>query len=300
MPEGDRGARRAVAPKAPAGGTNAMGMAMLMFMPFVMFVTLLLTFAFAYHHHWEIVGLVVGGWFLMTFMFIVINARDRMAGGWYLFLGVLCFVACSSGTIAGLWNYYTHLLQYWSYEENRSYTNVLASEPAAAHADAGKIVFSNSARIDTTRAVGYKVGTTYCVAPILDDQQLDRVEYWAVGVDCCGARGDFACDDSWDPHAKSGVSVVEGPPFLPSRHDYYLKAIATAAAAYGLTSSDSPLLIRWVADPQGAQDDAWRAGIGFLIAASCSYLLLSIIAGAIFQMWSRRSAQASGAAMGQH
>merc|ERR1719159_1832451 len=62
------------------------------------------------------------------------------------------------------------------YEEAREYHNVLPSEPAAAHADAGKITFAEAARIDTTKAVGYKAASTYCVAPILDPSSNNRVE----------------------------------------------------------------------------------------------------------------------------
>merc|ERR1719231_1169470 len=99
-----------------------------------------------------------------------------MKGSWFLHIGVLCVCACVAGSLAGLFNYYTFMYQYWSIDEGQTYTNVLPTEPAASHADAGKIVFSSTSRVDTTRALGYKVGTVYCVAPILDDTQFDRVE----------------------------------------------------------------------------------------------------------------------------
>merc|ERR1719235_1022190 len=177
---------------------------------------------------------------LVSFVFMVLEMSGRMGGQWFMFLGTLGFVAVIFGTLAGLYNYHTHMFQYWSYDENRSYTNVLPSEPAAAHGDAGKMVFANTARVDTTRAVGYKAGTTYCVAPILDDAQLDRVEYWAAGIDCCPSRGDFVCDDAWNPKAKSGVVVMDitgrrgdvhsrqggiGMNFWKSEWEYYGKAV---------------------------------------------------------------------------
>jgi len=38
-------------------------------------------------------------------------------------------------------------------------------------------------------------GHTYCVAPILS-ADAEKAEFWAVGVDCCGARASFMCDDA--------------------------------------------------------------------------------------------------------
>merc|ERR550537_821201 len=157
------------------------------------------------------------------------------------------------------------MFPYYAYDENRSYSNVLPTEPAEAHADAGKIKFSHTARVDTTRAMGYKAGSVYCVAPILDDTQLDRVEYWAAGIDCCPSRGDFNCDDAWNPKAKSGVVILDSNALIPTKHDFYMKAAKEAEAAYQLSSAEEPLFVRWVADPQGIQDDYWRAGVGFLV-----------------------------------
>merc|ERR1719161_641458 len=138
---------------------------------------------------------------------------------------------------------------------------------------------------------------------------MTRVEFWAIGVDCCPARGDFSCDDAWDPKSKSGIVMLGaeseggssagkqgfGLKFWDSPREYYLQAVREAEAAYSLKSTTKPVLLRWVRDPQAIQDDYWRSGIGFLVASICVYLLLSIIVGAILQMWSKRSAASEGA-----
>lgn len=269
-----------------------MGMSLFMAIPWLMFCVISIVFTFAYHHYWLVSWVVVLSWIALSLMFIAI--RNRMKGSWFGFIGILCIFACVSGTCAGLYNYYTNMFQYWCYDENRAYTNVLPTEPAAAHADAGKIVFSNSARVDTTRAVGYQVGTVYCVAPILDDSQMDRVEYWAVGTDCCPSRGDFNCDDAWNPNAKSGVVILDATDWFATKHDYYMKAVKQAEAAYQLSGADMPLFVRWVSDGEALQASFWRRGIGFLFATLAMYLLFSIIAGAIIQTVSKRKAKAEG------
>merc|ERR1719379_3254457 len=227
------------------------------------------------------------------------ESRRKTGGAWWLFLGLLSLFAILFSSLCGQYNYWMHMFPYWSYDENRSYQNVLPTEPAEAHSDAGKIVFAHTARVDTTRAVGFKSGSTYCVAPILDDTQLDRVEYWAAGVDCCPARGDFNCDESWNPKARSGVVILDtsagdasissgdtsvGWSIFSSRRDYYLKAVREAESNFMLTSADYPLFVRWVGDPQMVQDDYWRNGVGYLTATICIYLLISTILGSVLMI----------------
>lgn len=298
-----------------SASNQPMGMAVLIGIPWLMFSMISVLFAFAFHHWPLLVLIIIFVWTVLALVFIALNAKGqpRMGGSWYLFLGVLCLLAILNSTVCGAYNYWLHMFQYWSYDENAVYTNVLPTEPAAGHADAGKIVFSSTARVDTSRAIGYKVGSVYCVAPILDDTQLDKVEYWAAGIDCCDARGDFDCDDTWNPQARSGVVILNtahgdtsvsqtgkgkrkaGFHFFKSPWDYYIKAVREAEGNFAVTSAEHPLFVRWVADPQQIQDDYWRSGVGTLVATVCIYLLVSLVAGVACQMFSKRSAAAQGA-----
>lgn len=296
-------------PKSGGGG-QPLGLAILIGVPWLMFALVSILFALAYHHYAIVVWIAVLIWVMLAVIFLILDARKRMGGSWFRFLGILSLFAVVNGALLGNYNYSTHLFQYWSYDENAAYTNVLPTEPAAALSDAGKIIFSSTARVDTSRALGFKVDTVYCVAPILDNTQMDRVEFWAAGIDCCPARGDFTCDDTWDPKSKSGVvilgasagdadsargSVGLGLQLWHPIRDYYMKAVHTAEAAYSMTSSKEPMFIRWVRDPQAVQDDYWRSGVGFLVASVCIYLLISIVVGGILHMWSRRNAASENA-----
>lgn len=274
-----------------------LGGPVLIALPLVTFTAIICLISFAFHHYSVLVLCLVVACYFLAFFFAWLNSRGRISGRWYLFLSVVCVFADCCGTAAGVYNYRVHMFQYWTYEDRRAYTNVLPTERAAAIADGGKIIFSNSARIDTTRAVGFKSGKTYCVAPILADQRADSVEMWAVGMDCCPMRGDFSCDDAWNPVAKGGVAVVEPFNILagPTSNDMYLKAVKLAAGAYGLKVPSQPLLVRWVADPQGVQDEAWRSGIGFIVSAICTYSLFSLLVGFIAHQMSRRAASSDAA-----
>jgi hypothetical protein len=291
--------------KKSNGGSMSMGLAVLIGVPWLMFAMISILFAVAYHHVAVFAWAVVLAMVMVAVTFFALDARQRMGGSWFRFLGILSLFAIFNGALLGSYNYWTHMFQYWSYDESASYTNVLPTEPAGALSDAGKIIFSGTARVDTSRALGFKVSNVYCVAPILDNTQMSHVEFWAAGVDCCPARGDFSCDDTWDPSAKSGVVILGatsgdassarastgvGVQLWHPIRDYYLKAVREAEAAYSLSSSKEPLFVRWVHNPQLVQDDYWRSGVGFLVASVCVYLLISLIAGGILQMLSRRNA----------
>lgn len=287
------------------------GLGVYIFLPWLMFTTVSLLFATAYHHYPLLVLCLVLAWIMLSVMFLALDKRKRMGGSWYWFLSSLCLFAIAMGCMLGIYNYRMHMFQYWSYEENSVYTNVLPTEPADGHADAGKIVFAPGSRVDTTRAIGFKTNSeVYCVAPIFgDDPNIDSVEYWAAGLDCCPARGDFDCDDSWKDTARSGLVILDSLANdrklsnidAPSVHFnfwrpprvWYLEAIKQAEAAYDIKSADRPLLVRWVDDPQKMQDEFWRSGVGFCIASVCIYFLFSIIIGAMLQMCSKRFASAA-------
>jgi len=257
--------------------------------PWLLFVGLSCLFTFAYHRFYDTVWIVV----IFCFVFSLIPAclgRSRKTVA-FLFIGLLCAVATIAASACGLYNYHENMFAYWSYLNNGVYTNLMPSEPAASHTDAGKIFFSDFARVDTTKAVGYKDGPVYCVAPVLDDVPIAQVQYWAVGQDCCSQRADFNCDDSWSPKAHSGVVILESNEWLPSHRDVYLKSVKLAESTYDIVSAPNPVFVRWVAEPEIVQDDYWRSGVGFLVAEVCIYLLVSIILGIIAQQSIKRTTQ---------
>jgi len=276
-------------------GTNQIGMFILIFVPWVLFQTLLVPFIYLYHHYFMAVYMIVFGGFAVSGCLILINAsrqKGAAGGNWYLYLGILCLIACIAATWAGLYVYYTKMFFYYNYMERRTYTDVLPIEPASAHMDAGKMVFARDARVDVTRSVGFAAGSYYCVAPILDDEGSigTRVEYWAAGVDCCSARGDFACDGAWDPKAKSGLVVLDtGLGWLfPSPLENFKKAVKEAEGAYRFVAPKNPILVRWVTNPLSFQNAYHGEAMGFYIMVTAVHFLWSIIAGYICQRQSKK------------
>merc|ERR1712194_303862 len=116
----------------------------------------------------------------------------------------------------------------------------------------------------------------YCVAPIVD-YATTTIEYWAVGIDCCSARGNFACGDVWNPNARSAVVMIEADGVdaaFNSNMKHWRRAAAQASAEWNLAQSKTPLFVRWVTDASAASEQYWSTGIGNLLMAISVYLLV--------------------------
>merc|ERR1719487_546052 len=269
-------------------GSNIQSMILLIFIPWLLFVLIMGTYVFFYHHHYLVTVFTVFGGLMVSIGLIALSLGGDKGGGakaggkkWYAFLGCVCFIASLAGGVLGFYCYHSYLFQYNSYEERRMYANVLPAEPASTKVDAGKLVFAIDARVDISRSIGFKAGSFYCVAPILDEDMDTRVEYWAAGVDCCSYRGDFNCDDAWDPKARSGAVIFEdSSQLVPSERVFFEKARIEAEAAYNMASSDEAIFLKWTRDPDAVQERYWRQGMGFVGLTVVVYLVISIMFGA--------------------
>ncbi|CAD7950895.1 unnamed protein product [Amoebophrya sp. A120] len=122
------------------------------------------------------------------------------------------------------------------------------------------------------------------------DYATSTVQYWATGLNCCQPRGGFACDDVWNPRARSAVVVLDRPGSLfPSAYDVFKKAAKQACAEWGLTQSDSAMFVRWVSDATKEQNLYYTEGLGCLITFVAIYAVWSLLIGGLMQMSARKS-----------
>merc|ERR1719359_1368204 len=167
-------------------------------------------------------------------------------------LGALWLISLTAGMVCGRYLYGEYMAAYWKYEGSRIYRNLLPSEPAAAYSDAGKIHFADVSTVETHQSVGYMHGKRYCVAPIMDPYSTTRVEFWAVGLDCCDQRNHFYCDDSGDLSVHAGAVLVDEN-MLKAELLYYKRAVSVAEAAFSLVSAEDPIFVHWVRSPEAYQ-----------------------------------------------
>jgi len=173
----------------------------------------------------------------------------RSRGHIWLPLSVTLFIAVLASSFLGLYIYDQFAIFPAFYRNTRLYANVIASQPSAAVADAGKITFTAEASVDTNHSAAFvsESGFVYCIAPVRDGSAMPQVEFWAVGVQCCNAQGDFTCDQAQDPTAHAGIRVFDNSGwFSASRSDFYEHARWKAEAMHSLVSAPEPMYIRWV------------------------------------------------------
>jgi len=280
------------------GDVESIVMAILL--PFMIFSTICCLFIFVCH---DISWLV---WCSVCFLglFSVAVLRLSLNGTGHTFmqergasrrvflriLAVSCAFATLTSTVLGWYVYASLSSLFFSLESRRVYVNVRPEEPAEAHSDASWLFFSEDAQVVTELSLGYlHEGTTYCVAPILGDHDLEAVQYWAVGEGCCDARGSFVCDDSQDASVKSGLAIPEASPLI-SKASAYRTAVEQSEAAFGLKSARAPVFLRWVADPEAVQNGYQKQAVKIIAMACVLYFVASVLNGVVLHLLQKHAA----------
>jgi len=216
--------------------------------PWLMFAATLLLFTYFYIK----IPFVCWMWSLLVIVVSVVGILYHFlarAGELTMPLSTGIMVGVVLATVLGMYIYDTSAIFPAFYSNARKYTNVVASEPSAAVADAAKLTFNGNTHVDVKKSVGYisEDGMVFCVAPVLSNANQPRIEYWAAGIDCCAASGDFWCDQAKNPQAQGGVVIFDNNGwFTPARYPFYQKARAKAEAQFMLQSVGNPLFVRWV------------------------------------------------------
>mmetsp|Transcript_85576 Transcript_85576/g.242645 ORF Transcript_85576/g.242645 Transcript_85576/m.242645 type:complete len:305 (-) Transcript_85576:198-1112(-) len=213
--------------------------------PFAIYLFLSLFYTFGFLQVPSLCVLFSAVFIIGSVVFFFMQNRGPL----FLPLAISCAIATGTGTLFGLYVYDQFAVFPRFYVNARLYLNVVPSQPSAAVADAGRIVFSSESVVDVQKSAGFvtETGQTYCAAPVRDNSNAAQVEFWAVGIGCCADSGDFYCDASADQQAHAGVAVFDNHGFFESsRRDYYEKAVEKAEAAFALQSAQDPMYVRWV------------------------------------------------------
>lgn len=271
----------------PGGNFHSRSLSHLIFWPVVVFIVTSSCFVFFYNYSNAFVICVVALCVLVSLALMAVpNKRDNAPAFWFN-VGVLCLFAAVMGSASGLWNYNRNVGLYWAYQGQREYTNVRPENPALSHLDAGKVQFSDDAKVDLSKAAGYRSGSIYCAAPVIGSTSPNPIEYWVAGVDCCEEKGSFTCGKVKDDEARSGLVYLDAVSLSTPDLSNLRKAARMVQDFYGLRSSGDALFVHWVDDAGKAANEYHNAGIGFWIGSSSIYLALSVGAGMMMHFGSR-------------
>merc|ERR1719157_74421 len=119
--------------------------------PLLMFIVLDITFAFLSGGSYMPVALVIATICVLFAGLLGNLGRKSVKGPFYTIVSILCFIATVNGIMSGLSIQARFFGPYWSYEHRPIYTDVLATDPAAARADGGIIAFASNAIVDSLR-----------------------------------------------------------------------------------------------------------------------------------------------------
>lgn len=215
-------------------------------------------------------------WFTMAIL-LAMSLWPMMSGGGHA-LAAISVAITILNIVWGMSIYYSHVLFMQTMEGGREYEGVFAGEQPLAYSDAAVLNFAGSARVDASRAVGFKSlhgqMHTYCIAPIIDDTFTSRAEFWAVGIDCCGERGNFECDNVGQSTSQIAVVLphpemnqdplfgIGGKHFAPPlyRHDVFTEALDMASKVHRVQAGETPLFVKWTnTHRDNVIEDEWSA-----------------------------------------
>ena len=165
---------------------------------------------------------------------------------------------------------------------------VLCTEALDTVQDAGIVNFAVGSGVDASRSVGFQSaadGAVICIAPVVDASMKPQtpVNLFAYGINCCGFRGAFHCDDALNPSARYGLVRPEPAAILPPvlgdlasgpSEETLTAAVSLQQASFGASTKPvKNIFVRYVSDPLTAKmsfvDTAVLAGI------SCSSLFFA-------------------------
>lgn len=276
--------------------------------PWFLFISVLTASSFVCHQFAALSSALVAGAAAVLaglMAFIGLAMRDTAL----LALGLLCLSAVSMSSGIGLYISEMWTYEYFHIVHGATYENRSAQSHAGKLADASVLIFDQDVGVNVEQAIGYRHwGQTFCVAPIVgrhgvEDEEIPAfafssrspvrrssapsplllaanrpkerprdVQFWAVGMGCCGARGDFHCGTALSPKAHSAV-------VLAKQADGYKQAVRMARPIYGLTPAPGAIFVQWVESPLRFRVDLLTSATCGVGVAILVHLVVSVPAG---------------------
>jgi len=286
----------AVDKMAPAGyprrhsrRMNLVSMALSLFGPWLLFVTLFAAMSFLLHYESpEGTYFVAGLWMLviLTLGFFALatlrkgTARDVGHGAdWYMFNFLTGLLAWCLAVAFGYMNFNRNMQPYYDIMNLNSYPAVDVTKMRGQQVmDAGRMVFKPRSQLELRYAVGFKNTDMYCAVPVAMRDvngslpRLPNYDFWAVGLNCCSGDGaDFHCGDHYgDKEARAGLRLMRD-----EQRPFFRIAVQQAQAIYNIKSTH-PIFLHWVADPISATYEYKENGFKSLFLAMFSHFSLQL------------------------
>merc|ERR1719188_1266498 len=205
---------------------------------------------------------------------------------WYPFLAATCLLAWIAGLLLGDANFST-MTSYYEYTGLNFPKKVDPRDvPGSQYLDAGGIYFAEGASVNQSLSLGFKDGTTYCVAPItFGGDKSASYDFWAVGTDCCVPLppATFWCGTT-DTKAVAGLRFTGDE---ETKNKYKL-GIQQAMAEYHIMAQE-PILFTMTKDPL-KELEAIKSGVhSSFVAWLVVYMVFQVVlTGGIIFVYQKR------------
>jgi hypothetical protein len=212
------------------------------------------------------------------------DGQDTLQGKWATLLCSLCLFAWLLALVLGSMNYSENMKPFYDMSGLNYSPSVDPSLSSQSHIDIGRMLFTPGSKIDINRAMGVRIGKTYCVAPVINPNAHDsQYDFWAIGRDCCSSvqpQTNWRCGDVDNLEASAGMRLMSD-----ADRPFYRMAVQEAEATYKLRANH-PIFITWMQDP-GAEMTAWRENgmrmyLGSVFSVFVLMIFLSFSAGLFF------------------
>lgn len=195
-------------------------------------------------------------------------------------LAITCFLTTLAGFGMAMYDEAKYLYPYYFYTRSPSYTNIDPTSNPGSVADAGFVEFNSSTFVDSSRSIGYILGSRWCAAPIMVNEMSTYAGYWAVGQDCCGRKSSFQCGDSSNSSVRSGavIQVESQAPLFQTQATEYRDAVRMASATFGVSAPENVLFVIWGETLESMENSYWKSALTFAAIS----LVLAFLVGPAF------------------
>mmetsp|Transcript_3361 Transcript_3361/g.6594 ORF Transcript_3361/g.6594 Transcript_3361/m.6594 type:complete len:335 (-) Transcript_3361:2-1006(-) len=268
---------------------NSMSMALALFVPWLLFVTVFVAMSFSLRYKFPEVAYLIVGLCLLVIITVGFHAlatfRRRTAthvghgGNWYIFIFLTCLAAWCLGLACGCQNFNRNMQPYFDLTNLNLYSAVDVTRIRGQQVmDAGRMVFLPRSQLDLRYAMSFRNTDMYCVAPVAMREtngsvpRLVNYDFWAVGINCCSGDGsDFHCGQSYnDKTAHAGLRLMRD-----SQRPFFRLAVQQSLAAFNLKATH-PIFLHWVADPILAMKEYEENGFKSLLLGMFSHFSLQL------------------------
>lgn len=264
---------------------NCMPVLLSILVPWFAFLFAFGIVSFYTHYAMPVTTICFFGMGFAASIYCVMQARaafTRRRDWFYIgYIGVTCSIAMVLGGVYGDVTFWSWMRPVYDLRHMATYNNIDPSSstlwsgqilPTSGRRfqDAGTVYFKTEAVLDKSKAMSFKMGALYCIAPIVNPkcERNCGYDFWAVGVNCCAEdASDFRCGEYGNQHAKAGLRLMD-----ESQRPYFRLAVLEAEGAHKIVSKH-PVFYHWLQDPI-KEIDVWaKQGYSkFIVAMFVSFV----------------------------